>query len=363
MEEVSNKMLVSQSQSQPGEILAALKSLASSEVTELRIAVAYVTLSGCHTLLSDLSEIFGDEKWGHLNKTIVTSIDYGLTQPAALRYLKETEGFEVRVAGAHMLEQSNLIPTSAFHSKFFAFLEQEHCSVLTGSANLTAKALTINTETVWVERQTASFAMIDKTWASLLRDSVLLTDNLQQRYEYTYQSYATTSEPEDELISVDLPSVNSLKWFWKAVEDGDTEPLDFNAFWVEAGSMSSGGSHNQLELPRGANQFFDFSFGDYQDEAVVRIGTLTVSGFGDTWHERRFAWHGDNRMERLNLPTGFTYAHTAILFRRSERGFEIEAEPWDSSPSIAWQKASQRANALYRVSSRPHQKARYCGLF
>ena len=45
----------------------------------------------------------------------------------------------------------------------------------------------------------------------------------------------------------------------------------------------------------------------------------------------RIPWHGNNRMERINLPTpaqgGFDYCDTAVLFRRQAEGFEIEVLP------------------------------------
>ena len=39
--------------------------------------------------------------------------------------------------------------------------------------------------------------------------------------------------------------------------------------WIQAGSMTSGGSHNQLELPRGANVFFGFNYNTYDPQHVT----------------------------------------------------------------------------------------------
>ena len=151
--------------------------------------------------------------------------------------------------------------------------------------------------------------------------------------------------------------------FWDAITTGGIDPMAFNQFWVEAGSMSSGGSHNQLELPRGANRFFGFMHTDY-GEAHVTIGYPPLTLRRRTWTNRPLTWHGHNKMERINLPTlaqgGFDYLNTAVLFRRHAGGFEINVFPWNDDGAVAWRSASDALKTVFRLGERG---TRICGLF
>ena len=125
--------------------------------------------------------------------------------------------------------------------------------------------------------------------------------------------------------------------------------------------MSSGGSGNQLELPRGANRFFGFDFDDYGDSHEV-IGYPAITAAGRRWDDRPLTWHGNNKMERINLPTrakgGFLYANAAILFRRHVRGFELVVAPWNHGRAIAWRQASANSARVYRLGG---LSSRVCG--
>jgi len=67
----------------------------------------------------------------------------------------------------------------------------------------------------------------------------------------------------------------------------------------------------------------------------------------------------------LNLPTvtqgGFDYVDTAILFRHTQRGFEISVTPWGSDRANAWVNASVRRRTAFRTGLAAN--ARMCGLF
>ncbi len=357
--------IVVQNESQPGEMLSALKSLANDRVTEVRIGVAYTTLRGCELLLPRLKGAIGEGRWEEIKKTIVTSLDYGLTEPRALEYLAESAGFEVRIAGVDVLERSGLRPEFAFHPKLFIFNEGEQRSLLTGSANLTERALASNTEVAYLEYEVADTDAVERAWSAVLEQTEPLDAQLLEKYREKHGVERPVVEPEGAPVTVELPPVGSLTNFWDAVRTGGVDPYEYQHFWVEAGSMSSGGSYNQLEAPRGANRFFGFEFDDYEDAAVVPIGELTITRLGRTWDDRRFAWHGDNQMERINLPTRFQggyddYAHTAILFRRRADDFEMEVVPWNDTMSAAWQEAFRREGAIYRAG---RNSTRRCGLF
>jgi hypothetical protein len=63
----------------------------------------------------------------------------------------------------------------------------------------------------------------------------------------------------------------TLPVFADAIAVGDLNPMAFDHFWVEAGSMSSSGSYSQLEFPRRGNMFFGADFDDYDNKNVELI--------------------------------------------------------------------------------------------
>lgn len=77
---------------------------------------------------------------------------------------------------------------------------------------------------------------------------------------------------------------------------------------------------------------------------------------GQAWNDRLLAWHGDNKMERMNLPTaaqgGFDYADTAVMFRRLTDGsFELIVTAWDSDLARSWRQASAERQTLFRLGT------------
>ena len=73
-------------------------------------------------------------------------------------------------------------------------------------------------------------------------------------------------------------------------------------------------------------------------------------------------WHGDNRMERINLPSlsmgGFNYENSLILFRKiAENTFELRVYPWDADSARTYVDASRQANLIYRVGRKSSRLA------
>ncbi len=151
--------------------------------------------------------------------------------------------------------------------------------------------------------------------------------------------------------------------FFEAISSGVLDPIGYDQFWVEAGSMSSGGSHNQLELPRGANRFFGYGFDDYGSAHEV-IGFPGLTTARRSWNDRKLTWHGNNMMERINLPTrrqgGFDYRKSAVLFTRTTNGFELQVVTWNDAAAVSWREKSDK---LGRVYSLGENSDRICGLF
>lgn len=349
--------LVLQTPLRPTEMLLALRLVAADPVARFRAAVAYTTLGGCQAVFAELARTI--PYWDHVPKELITSLDFGITEPRALRYVAGLSNFTVRVVLP--------VATSSFHPKLYIFDSGPRRNLLVGSANLSARAFDVNCEAALVGRARASD--VDHYWDQLVAGSVGLTAEILR----TYESQRRRRPPPRIRIDPALPAAppraaTSLDWFWSAVATGAVDPARHEAFWVEAGSMKSGGARNQLELPRGACRFFGSAFSGYASNAVTPIRTLTLSAGPRTFADRLLRWHGDNRMERLNLPTvaqgGFAYANRVVLFRRRSAGrFELTVHDPTDSQAVAWRRASIRARTLFKVSDRGGARgSRLCGL-
>ena len=161
-----------------------------------------------------------------------------------------------------------------------------------------------------------------------------------------------------------MANSRALPVFADAVAGGRLSPADFDQLWVEAGSMSSSGSKSQLELPRRGNIFFGGNFDDYDSKSVELILELELTMGNQRWDGKKLTWHGDNKMERINLPTqakgGVAYKNTAILFTRGAGEFEITVVPWGGATAESWRKASAELGRLYKAGI---YSDRICGLF
>lgn len=350
----------------PSQVLFAFDDIATSDVKHIRWAVAYTTYAGCDRLVKRIIDRIGAEKWNDIDKQFVTSLDFGLTEPNALEYLKKIPKSKVFVANPVVANRPGFRPARAYHPKLYLFDGPSKSGYVVGSANLTSSALISNTEVVIAGNEVPTNGGWDQTWKELLLDATPITDELIKQYRENWKRPAVVKhfvEPEPKPTEPVIIK-GQKKSFWSAIESEAVSPQTFDHLWIEAGSMSSGGSHNQLELPRGANRFFGFNHSTYGDEHIT-IGTPVLTLKGSRWSDRPLTWHGNNRMERLNLPTmaqgGFDYRNTTILFRRHSGGFEIDVLPWVDDGAIAWRAASVEQDTVFLVGERA--TTRLCGLF
>lgn len=353
--------IILQDSRHPGEMLFAFDELVDNTLNELRWAVAYTTLEGCRTLVERIIGRAGRGSWDNTEKLLITSFDYGITRPEALVYLRDEVGMEVSIANVSVLERPLLRPVDAFHPKLFMF-RGERLTALCGSANLTASALTGNTE-CGVAISDLPAEVFHGGWQFLMDSVTPLTDGLLETYRERRQRLPVVPPVDDQQPAPPHIIAGNLPILLQEIQRGNVNPLDFQYLWVEAGSMSSGGSHSQLELPRGGNRFFGFDFQNYGPQHE-QIGFPRLTSFDRAWTNRPLAWHGNNRMERFNLPTqtqsGFVYRDTAVLFRRHEGGFELVVAPWDDALAISWRTASTLAGQVYRLGE---NSPRVCGMF
>lgn len=135
--------------------------------------------------------------------------------------------------------------------------------------------------------------------------------------------------------------------------DAEVDPGTCNQMWIQSRGIQ-GGAGTQLELPRGAHRFFGAAYEGYDFNRVEHIAEPILVSGRRTWRDRPLTWHGDNAMERINLPSlamgGFVYEDSMILFRRIARNtFELRVYPWVSDSARAFLEASRRAGHVFRV--------------
>ena len=338
-------------------VLEAITQIVSAETTAIDIAVAYVTVEGARTLVRALAAQMG-ESWQEIPKGLVTCFDFGLTEPAALGYLQE-QGFEVRIANLGVAGALRLAPNpSCFHPKLYLAPTREVVRAVVGSANLSRRALSVNTEVVAVIELPGDGAVLTM-WEELVTSSIQLTQALLQSYEHARAARRIAPPPDERPVPV-FHDNESCPVFRLAVESGMVDPTQYQAFWVEVG-YASGGAASQLELPRRSQLFFGFDFVDYDDEHHV-IGNPTLVVGQHSW-SRPLTWHGNNQMERVNLPTpaqsGLIYSNRTVLFQRAGNVFKLAVADVTSSKAMRWRDESAAGGTLFRVSDRSE---RLCGL-
>ena len=355
-----------QSPAHPDEVSFALRDLIHDDLSRIRVAVAYATRAGCERLVGAIEEKLGPSALQVASKFLVTSFDFGHTEPEALSYWRDLPNSEIRIANVQRV-QGNLSLVAAntnFHPKVYFFDHPNRVAALVGSANLTRRALTVNTEVAFAEA-TADLQAVDRVWSGSWDSGEALTDQLLSEYRVTR---GNRSLPDFDLaIQASPPRYPGTgQRLLDAIEQG-LDPLQFRCMWIQAGSMTSGGSRNQLELPRGANIFFGFNYNTYDPEHVT-VGQPVLISRARRWTDRSLTWHaggGQNAMERLNLPTmaqgGYDYVDTVILFRRTEHDFEFAVAQRGTDRSNAWFNASVSSGTLFRTGLAPN--SRMCGLF
>lgn len=351
-------MLIIQNSTAPANIRHAIVDLVERDTAELRVASAYVTRGGSNILLETMTSSLGEQVFAAIPKVLATSFDFGLTEPLALRDWLNLDNVRVLVAGSQLVERRSLIPLRAFHPKMYAFGKGDSTfSMLVGSANLTGRGLSVNAEAAWAQ-QHVPMEQVNSAFERTLHETVELSDELLAAYDELRQRHPPPAAVGTEASPVPAPAaiiVDQLPLFRTSIETGAVDPAGFGAMWIQ-GEGLQGGSRSQLELPRGGHKFFGFHFDRYNYPHNLIIGRPVLRSGLNVWNNRPLTWHGNNRMERMNLPTvtqgGFNYADSAVLFRRlPDNSFELIVAPWDSDLSRAWRQASSQKQLLFRLGA------------
>jgi len=249
---------------------------------------AYATQSG----VAAFDLVLGSEFWDDVPSRWLFGIDYGRTQPQALKFMIERPNTEVRIFdGAWVVERDGFLPRHDFHMKtsFLINKNQTRFGMVVGSGNFSSNGLRHAAECG------ASFSTSVKT-----------------EFKKTFCSAFKAAEA---LWNVATPAQDIIDAYddrWKssgAIEAGGLdEPApnydEVEAFWIEAGYVTRNRGAdkpgNQIDMPRGMNRYFGFNAPDSLPVNSI-IGSVTfVPPSGELVSNNLRL--GNNMMEKISLP-------------------------------------------------------------
>ena len=189
------------------------------------ISVAFVTTSGIATIINKLKEL---ENRGVQGEILVSQY-LNFTQPEALKRLSQFKNIHLKVS-----------TTGNAHSKAYIFQKQGHYSLIVGSSNLTAQALTTNQE--WNLKVTAldSSGLVNEVLQQFRVDfnsAIDVTANYIAEYETLYSKLLVYNKgelpdefkEESELFSPNLMQREALKNLQNLRSDGKERALVISA--------------------------------------------------------------------------------------------------------------------------------------
>lgn len=286
---------------------------------------AYATQSGVAAF--DLQ--FGNTFWEATRSRWLFGIDYGRTQPKALRSMCEKDGAEIRIVdGRWVSEQAGFIPRRDFHAKMAVMLNRaaSRVAVVVGSGNFSSNGLRKN-----IEAGASIVARIGESHAETLMAKARSIEHL----------WAAATPVEEILSAYEDRWIQSFSRTGEALPRGEVERQS-EFFWIEAGYVTRNRGPNrpgnQIDFPRGTTaRYFGFDPpDDLPPNSVIGPVTFeTPSGRVVTNNLRL----GNNLMEKISLPIpeehGFDiYDGKVLIFQRqSERFFMrvVEASDFETA--------------------------------
>ena len=351
--------LIVQSPARIGRVLKAIVENVYPDTEALYYAVAYVTFRGARLLVDRLQHA-SPIQWSDQEKCLITCFDYGHTDPSALEFLRDS-GFRIFIANLDADGQVRISPaSSAFHPKLYISQRPSGiAAIVSGSANLSYRALISNFEVVSLSIE--PYYKWFPTWHNLCTSASPLSQSILEEYIEARQSIPSV-QPNQSAVPDLFPSHTDVGTLEQAVVERGVDPASFSGFWIEVG-FASGGSQNQIELPRLASQFFGHPFDDYH-LAQATIAFLTIRTSQHEVERRKLTWHGNNRMERILVPTviqgGERVANRVVFFERTAGSFLMTVADVSSFEHRQWREASMLSGTQFRLGSAA--SSRTCGL-
>jgi HKD family nuclease len=323
---------------------------------------AFATYRGASVLTAALAA--ASRKWREAPKRWVISVDGGVTEPGALRFLLAGAKSEVYVPDAELLLSRGLVPANRFHPKTLLLERRRRtwCPIglLVGSANLTFNGLCCGHEHALVSRPRAAAGKTARLPASVepglesieivIAGATRIDMDFVDRYEQIRPARPRPPrEVENQRANLILGPRAVLDSYLAAAL------ASTNNFWIDVeyvvANRGRAEEGNQLDLQRGTRVFFGFP-----DETLPRnspIGTVRII-YGAHAGTRNLRF-GNNQMDKLDLPIPGaegppTYANQTLLFTRKKKGTYL-LTVGSTAQASSWRRLSEARGTLFRMRS------------
>ena len=286
------------------------------EATESLSLFAYATQSG----LAAFDLEFGSEFWESTATRWLFGIDYGRTQPQAIKALCGKPNSEVRVHdGSWVVKQTGFLPRRDFHPKTSFLMRPEHgkIGIISGSGNFSSNGLRHSVEagaSIFIDPTVddANSAGEALTAANEFWEAATPAELILEDYEHRWKASFSRSDYD---------------------QGGHSEisgPKD--VFWIETGYVTRNRGldkpGNQIDLPRGMSRYFGMNPPEDLplNSTIGPINFVTPSN-GPIERNLRL---GNNSMEKITLPIPEThgfgiYDGKVLVFKRSGDSFVLNA--------------------------------------
>ncbi|HIE1649365.1 TPA: hypothetical protein ACXJGC_000583 [Burkholderia cenocepacia] len=278
---------------------------------------AYATQSGA--ALFDLA--FGGSFWAATPSRWLFGIDYGRTQPQALRLLCSRPNVEIRIHdGIYVVDQPGFVPRRDFHAKMAMLMNQatEVSGMVVGSGNFSSNGLRKS-----VEAGASILTHDADEFNELLRPTLAAADFVWK--------HAT---PVTEILDV-YEERWSASFFRRVAENPPNVEANLGTtpvFWIEAGYVTKNRGPNrpgnQIDFPRGMSRYFGFtSPANLPANSIIGKVVFETPMGEPVANNLRL---GNNMMEKISLPIpethGFDiYDGKILVFQRSDGRFIMRA--------------------------------------
>lgn len=264
-----------------------------SEISRVHASVSSDSFFGCYAYATQSGfRIFelsmGEEFWRQATSRWLFGIDYGRSDPRALREVASRANSEVRIFdGRFVVESTGFVPRRDFHPKL-AMLKNSASGaqgMVLGSGNFSYNGLQRSVEAGTAFTAAAKLPAAKRIQSVKLGFEVLWKDACP--LEKVINSYE--SRLEDFVSSKDAKASSG--------QSGKAK-----GFWIEAGYVTknrgSAKPGNQIFAPDGFRKFFGLGGAKANSTLIGEINFQTVIGPEVTKNYRE----NDNGMEKLTLP-------------------------------------------------------------
>lgn len=291
-----------------------------SEIARVRVAIssdeffgcfAYATQSGFRAF--ELS--VGKKFWAETKSRWLFGIDYGRTDPRALREIASRANTEIRVFdGLFVVDRASFVPRRDFHAKVAMMKNtslNKHGLVL-GSGNFSYNGL---------QRSVEAGAAIISMNKSGYNEHI---EPVRSAFEGLWKGASPLEDVAEkyEYLLTDLIDSRDMKRLVKKKSPN-------NGFWIEAGYVTKNRGENkpgnQIFAPNGFRHFFGLAKADSSSTRIGEITFETEAGMVTKNYREN-----DNGMEKLTLPTpedhGFgVYDGKVLVFEPKDGRFILTA--------------------------------------